>query len=713
VDQRVGVCNLCEAVCGLEFTIEDNVITAVRGNAEDPLSRGHLCAKGAAMVDVYNDPDRLRRPMQRAYDTEGQEYWQEVSWEVAFNVASAGLAAVMREHGRDGLGVYLGNPNAHSLGSMTHAPAMVRALGTRNRFSATSVDQLPHQLVAHLMFGHQLLLPIPDIDRTTYFCVVGANPMASNGSLMTAPGFPRRIRELKARGGHVVVFDPRRTETAAVADEHVFVLPGSDAFVLLAMLHALLAEHDVTVPEYVRGFDAVRSAVAPYTPELAEERSGVTAATIRRVTAELASAQSGVVYGRIGVSTHDFGTVCQWAINCLNLLSGNLDQVGGAMFTSPAIDLIGQKLVRRGHFGTYLSRIRGLPEFSGELPVAALAEEIETPGGGQIRGMLVVAGNPVLSTPDGARLSRALESLDFMVAVDFYINETTRHADIILPPTSALERDHYDLLFHTLAVRNTARFTPAVMTAAADRRHDWEIFRDLTGKTLAKLGGRGSLLRRLQARIRLGQNPTRLVAILLRRGRGKVTLAKLRRSPAGIDLGPLEPGRLPTRLQTPDQLLQLAPMLVLENLTRLASQPRPAAGELVLIGRRHQKDCNSWLHNTTRLTRGQPRHHLMMHPEDLKTRGISDGATVRITSRIGSVETEVLSTDDMMPGVVSLPHGYGHHGPGLQLRNAAKLPGVSINDLTDPARIDVSGNAALTGVPVSVEAIDSPPESRG
>ena len=423
MEKRIGVCNLCEAICGLEITLDGGRVTGVRGNPDDPLSRGHICPKGVAIGDIHADPDRLRRPVRRDGDT-----WTEIGWDEAFDLVADGLSTAIRKGGRDAVGIYLGNPNVHSLGSMTHGTAMVKSLGTRNRFSATSVDQLPHQLVAHLMFGHQLFLPVPDIDRTSYFLVFGGNPMASNGSLMTVPDFPNRLRELKARDGRMVVFDPRRTETAKVATEHHFVRPGSDAFVLLAMLQVLVADGLATAPSYADGLDAVEAAVAAFTPERAEAHSGVPADEIRRVAREFAAADGAVAYGRVGVSTHQFGSVCQWAVNLLNILTGNLDAVGGAMFTSPAIDAVGTGLIGRGHHGLWRSRVRGLPESAGELPVAALREEIETPGEGQIRAMLTLAGNPVLSTPDGARLDGVLADLDFMAAVDIYVNETTRHA---------------------------------------------------------------------------------------------------------------------------------------------------------------------------------------------------------------------------------------------------------------------------------------------
>lgn len=709
MEKRIAVCNLCEAICGLELTLEPGaagpVVTQVRGNPADPLSRGHICPKGVAIADVYTDPDRLRRPLRRVTSADGSVDWEETDWDTALDLVADGIARVMQAHGTDALGVYLGNPNAHSLGSLTHGIAMLKAIGTRSRFSATSVDQLPHQLVANQMFGHQLLLPVPDLDRTDLMVVLGANPMASNGSLMTAPDLPQRIRDLKARGGRLVVLDPRRTETAKVATEHHFVRPGTDAWLLLAMLHVLFDEDLARVPAWADGAGLVRAAVASYTPELAAERCGVAADTIRGLARDLATTERAVLYARLGVSTHEFGTVCQWAVNCVNALTGHLDTVGGAMFTSPAVDIVGAGLVGPGHVGRRTTRVRGLPVIAGEQPVAALREEIETPGEGQLRGLLTIAGNPVLSTPDGARLDGALDGLDFMASIDIYLNETTRHADVILPPTTVLERDHYDLVFHALALRNTARFTPAPLPADPDARHDWQIYRDLTWRVLARLGRRLPLRQRLLLKARLATSPARLVSLLLRRGRSGVTMRQLRDRPEGVDLGPLRPGQLPDRLQTHDRRVPLAPALVVADLDRLAAAEPPASDVLLLIGRRHQQDCNSWMHNSARLTKGRARHQLYMHPDDLTALGISDGGRVTITSRVGSVTTDVLATDDVMPGVVSLPHGYGHQAQGTRLSRAVAVDGVSINDLTDPERLDVSGNAALTATPVRVSAV--------
>jgi anaerobic selenocysteine-containing dehydrogenase len=698
------VCNLCEAICGLELTIEHRAegdrVTGIRGNPSDPLSRGHICPKGVALADIHSDPDRLRAPVKKV---DGE--WVETTWDDALDLVAENVARVINTHGKDALGIYLGNPNAHSLGSATHGVRLVKAFRTRNRFSASSVDQIPHQFVASLMFGHQLMIPITDIDRTSYFLVFGANPMASNGSLMTVPDFPNRVRDLKRRGGRMVVFDPRRTETAKIADEHFFVRPGTDAVVLLAMLHVLFAEGLTRPAAYVDHVERVRELVADFTPEYAETLSGVAAEDIRRITREYAAADGAAAYGRIGLSTQGFGSVCQWALNCLNILSGNLDREGGMLFTEPAVDFVERGLIGRGHFDKYRSRVRNAPEYGGELPVSVFAGEIETPGEGQIRAVLTIAGNPVLSTPDGRRLGEAFDKLDFMAAVDIYLNETTRHADVILPPTTALERDHYDIVFHGLAVRNTARFTPAVLPKPRGARHDWEIFRDLVLRIQARLDRKPPLAARLRERLTLSLSPTFLIGMLLRTG-GRTTISELRKHPEGVDLGPLRP-TLPERLMTRDKRIDLAPAVLTDDLTRLRAEMTELDGAdgLVLIGRRHQKDCNSWMHNTERLTKGRARHQLLMHPDDLAARGLTDGALVEVTSRVGSVAVEVAAADDMMRGVVSLPHGFGHQVDGTRLEHATKVTGVSINDLTDPERLDLSGNAALSGVPVTVAAL--------
>jgi anaerobic selenocysteine-containing dehydrogenase len=703
VETHYGACNLCEAICGLEFRVQDGRILSIRGDDADPFSRGHVCPKAVALKDIHEDPDRLRRPVKRTPDG-----WQEISWDEAFDRVVDGMLAVRERHGANAIGVYQGNPSVHNYGNLTHAQHFLGPLKTRSRFSATSVDQLPHQLVAYWLFGHQLLIPISDIDRTQYFLVLGANPMASNGSLMTVPDFRQRLKALQARGGRMVVIDPRRSETAEVADEHHFIRPGTDVAFLLALLNVLFEENLVNLRHLaglVDGLDEVRGAIAPFTPARAARVTGIAEADIRRIAREFAAAGGAACYGRIGVSIQRFGALCQWAIQLLNIATGNLDRPGGALFTRPAVDLIGGPNSKPGHYAVWKSRVSGQPEFGGELPVSTLAEEILTPGENRIRAMVTIAGNPVLSTPNGRRLDEAFAQLDFMVAFDMYINETTRHAHVILPPTSALEHDHYDLIFHIFGVHNTARFNPPVFDRPEGALHDWEIYTELGRRLAVKLGGKpGPQVR-----------PDQIIDMGLQMGpygRAKghplaLTLEKLRQHPHGIALGPLEPC-LPERLQTQDRRIRCAVPELLADLPRAEREVLQAGGNgaLHLIGRRHLRSNNSWMHNYERLVKGKPRHQLLMHPEDMAARRFSDGDRVRVRSRVGMVEVEVRGTDEVMRGVVSLPHGWGHARGGTRTRVADAHAGVSINDLTDDAYTDqLSGNAALNGLPVTVEAI--------
>ncbi|WP_112248381.1 molybdopterin-dependent oxidoreductase [Kribbella monticola] len=691
-------CNLCEAICGVLVTVEDGRVTDIRGDEADPLSRGHICPKAVALKDLQEDPDRLTKPVRRTPDG-----WAELGWDEAYELVATKLGEIQQAHGRNAVGVYLGNPNVHSLGAMTHMPTVVRLLRTRQRFSATSVDQLPHMLASHLLYGHQLMVPVADIDRTSYLLMLGANPLASNGSMMTAPGFGRRLKDLRGRGGRVVVIDPRRTETAAVADEHHFVRPGTDAAFLLALIHQVIADGNAKPASYVDGLDTVAEAVQDWTPEAAARVTGIDADTIRRIAREFAAADKAACYGRLGVSAQQFGAVCQWAVQVLNIITGNLDRPGGTMIPRPAVDTL--RGIGRGHIGAWKSRVAGRPEFGGELPAAAMAEEIVTPGDGQIHAMVTIAGNPVLSTPNGRALDEALDTLSFMVSVDPYINETTRHADVILPPTPPLERDHYDLAFHQLAVRNTARWNDAVLQRPDDARHDWEIFRDL-GLALLRRTPRSR--RKLLASLRLRLSPRRVVDLGLRIGPYRLSVRKLTKSVGGIDLGPLQPA-LPQALYTKNKRIDLAPGLILEGLdqARAVLLVEGEADDLVLIGRRHLRSNNSWMHNSARLVKGKPRHQLLMNPDDLSKRDLKDGQLVQVSSAAGSVAVEVAASNDMMPGVVSLPHGFGHGRPGTHLTTANQVSGVSANDLTDATLTDnTAGTAALNGVPVTVTAAD-------
>lgn len=707
-----GACNLCEAICGLEFRLQDDRIVSVRGDDADPFSRGHICPKAVALKDLHEDPDRLRRPVRR-----GANGWEQIGWDEAYAEVADRLVSQREAQGANSVAVYQGNPSVHNYGNLTHAQNFLGLLKTRNRYSATSVDQLPHQLVAHWMFGHQLLLPIPDIDRTQYFLVLGANPMASNGSLMTVPDFRGRLKQLKARGGRMAVIDPRHSETAAVADEHHFIRPGTDIALLLAMLQVLFAEDRVRMDRlaaFTSGIHAVRAVVQDFTPEAAASITGIDAATIRRVTREFSDANGAVAYGRIGLSTQAYGSLCQWALTLLNLFTGNLDRPGGAMFTLPAVDLLrGQ--TNPGHYNVWQSRVRGLPEFSGELPVAALAEEILTPGEGQVRALVTLAGNPVLSTPNGRQLDAALGQLDFMVSIDLYINETTRHAHLILPPTCGVEHDHYDLIFHHLAVRNTTRWSTPLVAKPKGMKHDWEIFNGLALAYRERTDPDAPLVKRLSRLPALAKQrlrPDQLVDLGLRLGPygalkpQRLSLRKLKHHPHGIDLGPLQ-RCLPQRLFTADKRIRCDVPELLADVERARSLLHAQAGAaLQLIGRRHLRSNNSWMHNAERLVKGKDRCLLMIHPDDARALGLSDAAPARLRSRVGEIEVTVQITDEVMRGVLSLPHGWGHAREGVRLHVASAHAGVSLNDLTDELLLDVpSGNAALSGMAVQLFAV--------
>jgi anaerobic selenocysteine-containing dehydrogenase len=703
---------LCEAVCGVVVETDGDEITSIRGDQHDPFSRGHVCPKVVGLKDVQVDPDRLRHPMRRQGNS-----WSPVSWEAALDEATDRFAEMQTRYGRGSLASYIGNPTVHSYSALLMIPLFTKALGTRARFSATSVDQLPQMLASLEMLGHQLLLPIPDLDRTAFFLVIGANPIVSNGSIMTAPDVGARLKALRARGGKLVVVDPRFSETAKVADRHLFIRPGSDAFLLFAMLHTIFAEDLArmnAVARHVHGLEKVRELARRFSPERVAARTGIEPSAIRELARDFAKAESAVAYGRVGLCTQEFGSLAAWLVNVLNIVTGNIDRAGGAMFTTPAVDLVGfaSKLGERGHFDVWKSRVRGLPEFSGELPSAALAEEIDTPGEGRIRGLVTFAGNPVLSTPNGARLERALDKLDFMVSIDLYRNETTRHANLILPTSFGLERDHYDVIFYALSVRNAARYVKAVSAPPPGVRHDWEVLLDLALGLYRKGGGRRDrkLALTLAAMRRLG--PKRLLDFLMRIGpHGKklfghgLSLAELEKAPHGVDLGPLVP-RLPEVLHTDDRKIALAPPRIVSDVARLESDLEASTstqGELVLIGRRNLRSNNSWMHNSSRLVKGKEGCTLIMHRADAAERGVSDGERVRVRSRVGEVIVTVAVSDEIARGVVSLPHGWGHARDGVSLEVARAHAGASVNDLTDDLFIDhLSGTAGLSGVRVTV-----------
>lgn len=714
VTTHFRTCNLCEAMCGLEITVRETEIISIRGDAADPFSQGHICPKATALADIHADPDRLRRPARRTADG-----WSPLAWDDAYDEVAARIRHTQAQYGPNSVGLYIGNPTVHNLGAMLFGAPFIRALRTQQLFSATSVDQLPHHVASLAMLGHYLLTPVPDIDRTDFMLIMGANPVVSNGSLMTAPGVERRLKAIQRRGGAVVVIDPRRTRTAAMADRHHFIRPGADALLLLALIHTIFARgwNDLgRLGAFTDGLEALRAAAAPYAPERVAAHTGIAAESIVALAHDFAHAPSAVAYARMGLSTQPFGTVCQWLTNALNVITGNFDRAGGAMFTRPAIDIVA--LRPPGRFDNIRSRVRGLPAFVGEFPVATLADEILTPGEGKIRLLITVAGNPVLSTPDGARLDKALAQLDYMVSIDIYRNETTRHADIILPPRTGLENPHYDLIFHNVAVRNTVKFAPPLFEGAPDTRADWEIFQALRARLSADLPDKPGR-RRFDVTRRF--NPAQIVDLGLRFGpygfygampwgEDGLSLRTVAAEPHGIDLGPLQPC-LPERLFTPEKTIDLAPARFVADLARVAELLREAPDSgLRLIGRRELRTNNSWMHNSPRLVRGKDRCTLRINPGDAAARAIGDGAVVTVESRVGRVEATAELTDEMMPGVVSLPHGYGHARPGVALRVATTVPGPSVNDLTDPLALDaLSGNAALNGIPVTVKLSSAAP----
>lgn len=688
---KFRACPLCEAICGLELQYEDGRLAAIRGDDADPFSRGHICPKGNAILDLENDPDRLRRPMRRE---NGQ--WHEIDWDEAFAYAGERLAAIQAEHGAAAIGAYLGNPNVHHFGHIAYLPSLLKLIRSPNLFSASSVDQWPHQLVNAQMYGHQFLLPIPDIDHTDYFLMLGANPIASNGSLMTVPDVRARIKALTARG-KLVVIDPHRTETAELASEHHFITPATDVYFLLGFLHALQAHGPPRLTAYsgkLQGFDAAMAAINAIAIPAANARTGIPTETLTRLAGEFYNAERAVAYGRMGVSVQEHGSLSQWLLQLINLYTGNVDKPGGALVNDAAMPITGPG-TSPGARGRWKSRVRGLPEFAGELPVAALCEEIVTPGLGQIRALITSAGNPVLSTPDGKALDAALAGLDFMLSIDIYINESTRHADLILPPASFLSQDHYDSVFNAFAVRRVARLNRPVQERAPEERGDWEIINGL-GAAFAAANGR---------EWRMLPPPKTLIAAGLARGGSGLSMTELEAAEHGIDLGPLRPSLL-ERLETPSGCIEAAPPLFMEALADLAEAPIQSQAEdaLLLVGRRDIRSNNSWMHNAPRLVKGPTRHELWMHAADLDRRGLSDGQMVRVTSLIGSIAVAVKASDAVRPGVVCLPHGFGHQREGLRMRRAEAVAGPSYNDLTSAGALDgPSGNAALNGVQVRVE----------
>ena len=728
------ICPFCEATCGLTLTIEDGRVVGARGDQEDVFSAGYICPKGASFGELDNDPDRLTAPLVRR-----DGVLTEASWEEAFAAVDEGLSAVLREHGGTSVGVYVGNPNAHTVAGALYPPLIIRGLGTRQVFSASTLDQMPKHVALGLMFGSPVAFTVPDLDRTDYLVIIGANPLVSNGSLATAADFGGKLRALKRRGGRLVVIDPAHTRTAALADRHLAPRPGTDAALLFAVVHVLFDEDLVELGEladHITGLTEIRALADDFAPEAVAAYCGIDADDIRVLARELAAAPSAAVYGRMGTSTVEFGTVGSWLVDVVNVLTGNLDRPGGAMFPlSPVAPAPRGRRPGRGFLtGRWRSRVSGHPEALSELPVAALAEEIETPGDGQIKAMITIAGNPVLSAPDGDRLDRALAGVGFMVSVDPYLNETTRHADVILPPPPPSQSPHFDFALNNLAVRNNARYSPPALPLQ-DRPDEPEILsrialviygighdgdprsvdEQVIATTLAKESAdagspvAGRPVEELTAMLADGPGYERRLDMMLRLGAygdafgarpDGLTLATLKSAPHGLDLGPLRP-RLLDVLRTPSGLVELAPPQLIDDAGRLRDALSRPEERFVLIGRRHLRSNNSWMHNLPALSGGSNRCTLQMHPDDAAELGVSDTAVVKGPG--GELVVPVEVTEDIRRGVLSLPHGWGHDRAGTGQRLAASHPGVNANQLNDGSVLDpLSGTAVLNGIPVVV-----------
>ena len=696
-------CNLCEAMCGIVIKHDGKKVLSIKGDKNDPFSKGYICPKATALQDLHEDSDRLRHPVERTANG-----WKEISWPEALDKVAAGIQSVQKKHGQNAFGIYLGNPNVHNLGGMLTIKHLLSSIKTRSRFSATSVDQLPHHIVSMHLFGHMLRIPVPDVNRTHYMLIIGGNPLASNGSIMTAPNMRQKLKDIKARDGKVVVIDPRRTETADIASEHHFIRPATDVLFLLAMLNEIYAQGYADQAQANNRAAALTPELASladfakdYSAESVADITGIAASEIKRLVKEFCEAESSVCYGRMGVSVQEFGLLSQYLIMVINIVTGRLDEVGGLMIPNPAVDVVNNS--GPGYLGKRHSRVSNLPDFNGDYPVVAMADEMLVEGAGQLKGFITVAGNPVLSTPNGEKLDTAFANLDFMVAIDYFVTETSRHAHIILPPVSPLERDHYDVTFNNFAVHNVAKYSKALFAKKKSAKHDWQIYLELA----KRLDKKAALATKIERRLVNILGPKFMLDQGLRRGPyAGMSLNKLKKKPHGFDLGPLK-RMLPQALKHKDKQIHLNIDFYQADLERVREMMQNYDDkQVLLIGRRHVRSNNSWLHNSYRLVKGKPRCTLMLHPETAKEYSIEDGQNVKVTSRVGSVIITAEVTDELMPKVVSIPHGWGHDRKGVKQKIAQAHAGVSVNDLTDDTLIDqLSGNAAVNGVPVQLEAI--------
>ena len=689
-------CNLCEAMCGLKITYKAKKVISIVGDKKDPLSKGYICPKSQALKDLYEDSDRLKTPIKRT-----ENGWEKISWTEAFDEVEHQIKKIQEKYGNDAVATYQGNPNVHNLGAMLYGGPFLKSLKTKQKYSATSADQLPHHIASLKMFGHQMLIPIPDIERTDYLLILGANPGASNGSLLTAPGFSQKIKNIQKRGGEVINIDPRYTETSKISSNHFFINPGKDALLLLSLLHVIFEQgiHEKThLSSHLKGLNEIKKIVKKYPPQKTASVIGIDDFEIQKIAKDFINSETAVCYGRMGVSTQEFGGICQWLINVINIVTNNMDKVGGAMFTKPAIDLVFMTGMQGkvGNFDRYRSRVHDLPEYSGELPVATLADEMLVKGEGQIKMLICTAGNPVLSTPNGKKLEKALEELDYMVSIDIYLNETSKYANIILPSTNGLETLHYDLVFHQLAIRNTAKLSEVLFEKDDNQKHDWQILNELTERIT---GNKNSL------------TPEKMLDSMFQFSSYKdanLSVKKLKDNPSGLDLGALQP-HLTKRIFTTDKKINISPKFFIDDLKRLDQELFNVVDEdkinypFALIGRRHLRNNNSWMHNSELLMKGKNRCTVLMSSKDANNLSITNHQQIRIISNVGSIKLPVEISDEMKEGVLSIPHGFGHNREGTKIKLAEKNAGESINDLTDDHKIDrLTGNANFSGTRVKV-----------
>jgi len=687
-------CNLCEAMCGIEITYKDKEIISIKGDKNDVLSHGHICPKAVALKDLYEDKDRLKTPLKKT-----KNGWKAISWNDAFDEVATKLKAIRKKYGNDAIASYQGNPTVHNVGLMLYGKPFLQSIKSKNKYTATSVDQLPHHIASLLMFGHQMLIPIPDLDSTDFLVIMGANPAVSNGSMLTAPGFSNKIKAIQKRGGTVINIDPRFTETSKISSQHLYITPGKDALFLASIIETLFSEKLIDTSDLfseITGFDELESLFAEFTPEKTHYQIGISSEEIKQLARNFANAKTAVFYGRFGLSTQKFGGTCQWLINVLNTITGNMDTIGGALFTQPAIDLvmISGMSGKTGTFNRYQSRVHQLPEYSGEFPVATLADEILTDGKDQIKALVCIAGNPVLSVPNGEKMEKALAQLDFMVSIDIYLNETSKYADIILPTTTGLETVQYDLAFHQLAVRNTAKYADPLFEKEKNQQHDWEILNALTERMTGKKNP---------------ATPEMMLNFMLKYSPYKNEISSikdLKNHKHGLDFGALKPC-LKHRLFTEDKKIHLVPKIFVDDLDRLKKSLKSSEENdnypFYLIGRRQLRTNNSWMHNSAILMKGDDRCLLFINTKDAKDLQLTNKQIVTISSSVSNIKIPIKITDNIQQGVLSMPHGFGHHRNGIQLTLAQKKAGVSINDVTDDSKIDaLTGNADFSGTRVMI-----------